>query len=162
MQSRTKTILLATAGVIGVTCVILIAAAVFFFRSAIENTRTSQEGADQAFAEALIPFSNQKPLLEIARGEVVLTRDIPAVRPAESVTTLHVLAWEPAEDSLSRIHLPMWLVRMSDDPIAMQIDQNAGEERHTPLRPEDIDRFGPALLVDHMEADGARVMVWTQ
>ena len=56
----------------------------------------------------------------------------------------------------------MWLVRMSDDPIAMQFGENVTVEQGIALRPEDIDRFGPTLLLDHMEADGARVVVWTR
>jgi hypothetical protein len=161
MKKQTKTILLTILGVIGVLCLVFIITAVVFFRSAIQNTRTDQAGADRAFVDALAPFPDQAPLLEIRQGEVVVTRDIPTVAPANPVSTLHVLAWEPGDDSLSRFQLPMWLVRMSDDPIAMQVGDKITVERGAPLRPEDIEKFGPTLLVDHMEADGARVLVWT-
>jgi hypothetical protein len=162
MKKQTKTILLAIAGVIGVLCVILIATAVFFFRSMINDSQTDQSGADVAFMDALTPFEGQLPIIEIRRGEAVLTRNIPSLRPAEAVTTLHGLIWEPGGESLSRIRVPMWVVRMVDDPIAMQVGDNIAVESGVELRPEDIDRFGPALLLDHMEADGARVMLWTQ
>lgn len=162
MKKQTKTILLAVLGVLGAVLVVFIVVAVVFFRSAIQNTRIDQAGADRAFAEALVPFGGQMPLLEIRQGDVVVTREIPGVSPAVPVTTLHVLAWEPGEESLTRVQLPMWLVRMSDDPIAMQVGDKVTVERATALRPEDIEKYGSILLVDHMEADGARVMVWTK
>jgi hypothetical protein len=161
MKKQTKTVLLTILGVIGVLCLVFVATAVVFFRSAIQNTRTDQDGADRAFDEVIAGFNGQTPLLEIRQGEVVLTRDVPAVAPAKPVRTLHLLAWEPGDESLSRFQLPMWLVRMSDDPIAMQVGDKITVERETPLRPEDIEKFGPTVLVDHIESDGARVLVWT-
>jgi hypothetical protein len=162
MKRQTKTILLTIVGLIGVLCVVLIVTAVVFFRSMIDDTTTDQSGADRAFMEALTPFKGQLPVLEIRRGEVVLTRDIPSVRPAGEVTMLHGLVWEPRDEALSRIQVPMWMVRMVDDPIAMQVGDNIAVEKGVELRPEDIDRFGPALLLDHLEADGARLVLWTK
>jgi hypothetical protein len=145
-----------------VVCITLIVVAVYFFRTAIEHTPADQAGADRAFAETLAASGNQMPLLELRNGEVVLTREIPDVAAAEGVTTLHILAWEPGEASLSRFQLPMWLVRMSDDPIAAQVGGDLTTKTDIPLLPDDIDKFGPALLFDHTETDGARVMVWTR
>jgi hypothetical protein len=162
MKKQTKTILLVIAGVIAVVIVVGIVTAVVLFRSAIDSTQTDQSGADGAFGAALTPFAGQQPLLEIRQGEVVVTRSIPAEAPAQPVATLRVLAWEPAENSLTRFQLPMWVVRMSDDPIAMQVGENVTVRGGTTLRPEDIEKFGPILLVDHKEPDGSRVVMWTE
>ena len=160
MKKQTKTILLAIAALIGVVILVTIVSVVVFFRSAIQNTQTDQAGAEQAFVAARAPFAEQAPLLEIRAGEVVVTRDVPATPPASSVTTLHVLAWEPDEDTLTRLQLPMWLVRMSDDPVAIRVGDTITMGRDV-LRPEDIEKYGSTLLVDHTEDNGARVMVWT-
>ena len=162
MKKQTKTILLAILAVIGVVVVVLIVVVVVFFRSAIQSTPTDQASADTAFEEALKPFASQPPLLQLREGEVVVTRDVPGEPPTVPVSTLHVLAWEPDEDNLTRVQLPMWMVRMSDDPIAMQVGDTVTVRRGTPLRPEDIEKFGPTLVLDHREADGARVVVWTK
>jgi hypothetical protein len=132
MKKQTKTILLTILGVIGVLCLVFVATAVVFFRSAIQNTRTNQDGADRAFEEVIAVFKGQTPLLEIRQGEVVVMRDIPTVAPPNPVSTLHVLAWEPGDESLSRFQLPMWLVRMSDDPIAMQVGDKLTVEPQSP------------------------------
>jgi hypothetical protein len=30
------------------------------------------------------------------------------------------------------------------------------------ISPEEIERFGPALIIEHTEADGSRVLAWTE
>jgi hypothetical protein len=161
MKKQTKTILFVVLGVFVVSIVVFISTAVIFFRSAVQNTQVDQNGAERAFTETLARFTGEAPVLEIRAGEVVLMRAIPAEAPTKPPSTLHVLAWEPDENNLARLALPMWLVRMSDDPVSLRLSEGITIKTGTELRPQDLEKFGPSLVLDHQERDGSRVVLWT-
>jgi hypothetical protein len=74
-------------------------------------------------------------------------------------TSLYVMVWNAHEEKLVRFSLPLWLLKLKAGPI----DINAGDFHMHDLRvtAEDIERAGPAIVLDIHE-DDTRVLVWTQ
>ena len=77
-----------------------------------------------------------------------------------------MLRWDIHEERLSRLEVPFWLLRLSDDPIDVIYEDRSGESGlkvRTPssVTVEEIERFGPALLVDGQMPDGGHLMVWS-
>jgi hypothetical protein len=69
------------------------------------------------------------------------------------------MVFEPKEERLVRLSIPMWLVRLKASgslPVELGVDR-----RTVTVDLERIDRLGPALLVDE-EIEGARVLIWTE
>ena len=89
----------------------------------------------------------------------VLTREPPANPALRRLESLHIAAWDSEDAGLFRMTLPFWLLRLKSGAITL------GEDIHAlrlDLTVEQLERFGPALLVDHEAPNGDRVLVWTE
>lgn len=87
-------------------------------------------------------------------------------------TELNVLAWDPSDREMVRVSVPLWLVRTADrhgewdrhgdwDPaFGDQRDRERWRRRMDRLRWEDIERAGPGILLEVMEDEGDRVLIW--
>jgi hypothetical protein len=80
---------------------------------------------------------------------------------------LHVLAWEPTSKRLVRVDLPFWFVRlktMGPMNLGSLTGAVAGDWGSLGLRvtEDDLERRGPALVLDEARPDGARILVWTE
>lgn len=164
MTRRTVNILIAIGGVLVLCLIAVVATGIWLVRSAIDTESINEAAASSAFDEVRQRFGAAGPVLEIRGRELVLRRTVPDTMPAKQIQTIHVLAWNPAEGNLTRLAVPMWLLRMSDDPIELTADSGIpGISISTPvsIRPEDIERYGPALVIDHRDDDGERILVWS-
>lgn len=163
MKRRTANILLAIGGVLLLCVIAVVGLGIWLFRSAVNTEASNEATASRAFEEVRGRFSAVGPVLEIRDRELVLLRKAPDAAPAHRIQTIHVLTWNPDEGNLTRITVPMWVLRMSDDPIDLSTDPRSGVSIRNgiSIRPEDIERYGPTLLVDHQDEDGERVLVWS-
>ncbi|MCA1584816.1 MAG: hypothetical protein LC791_08610 [Acidobacteria bacterium] len=76
--------------------------------------------------------------------------------------TLHVLAWDPDEERLARISLPFWLLRMKSTPIELAAYASGLDDEGVELSAEDIEKYGPGIVLDHTTSSGERVLFWAQ
>jgi hypothetical protein len=74
---------------------------------------------------------------------------------------LYVLAFDPDDERIVKVTIPFWLLRLKPRGT---IDFNGGrlELEDLKLTVEDLERFGPTLIVDHKSMGGERVLVWSQ
>jgi hypothetical protein len=71
--------------------------------------------------------------------------------------TLHVLAWQRGESKRVQLNIPLWLLHMKGK---MKLQGEEMGLEHLELSIDDIERAGPALLIDHTDGR-ARLLVWT-
>jgi len=146
--------------VLGVGAVIFTVA---WFRQQLQITEVSATSAAQEFEAVRAKFSGQRPLLEMRDGEpaYVAEREKES-RPNVQLTTLHLMAWDEDEEKLVRFSLPFWLLRMKSGPIGFS-SYASGIDRVS-LRPEDIERHGPGLILDVSEDQRGRgrVLIWAE
>jgi len=164
MTKKQQTILLAIIGVFVVLVVVIIGVGAWVATSLFENTNTDQASATRTMDDVRIRFANATPVLDLHPSGLTLSRQPPDTRPPGELTTLHILRWNVHEARLTRVELPFWMLRLRDSPIDVTYDnQNGGLRTRTAtsIRVSDIERFGPALLVDGALPDGGRVVVWT-
>jgi hypothetical protein len=116
--------------------------------------------ADDAFAAAIRQFPDPRPALEVGEDR----RPRPAAgavrRNPGQVTTLHVLAWDPAERALADVTLPLWLVRLKSGPIVFGGYVSGLDDHGVRFTAEEIERMGPGVLVDLRPASGERVLLF--
>ncbi len=144
--------------------VALVAAGVYFVAREVETTPASKASAEQTLEAERARFSGP-PLLEIdEQGETVSSRIDPSRPPvAVKPATMVVLAWDADEERLVRIRLPWWLLRLGGRARgSVQIGGGRVRLERLHLTLEDLERLGPALLVDHRSPRGDRVLVWTE
>lgn len=161
-------IILGIAALVVIVGVGLVAVAgyVIYQQFAIQTTTTTALSAEDEFAQVAARFSGQKPVLQIRDGEPVInklrTRHTGKAQPIEA---LHIIVWQPDERKLVRLNIPFWLLRMTKGrPIRLSGHQDGGDGDPVRLNitAEDLERYGPGLVMDHTETRGNRVMVWAQ
>ena len=150
------------AGILGLVAVV--GAGFYFVSKHIDTAAATPASAAQQFDAVKAGFEGQKPLIELdSHGEFLRAntdRPVPAnVTPPEQ---LHLLAFDPDEGRVVRFKLPFWVLRMKKGNATIDLNGNRMNLEDLRLRVEDLERFGPTLIVDHKGADGARVLVWSK
>jgi hypothetical protein len=151
------------------TCVlalfVLAGAGMYFVSRHISATRTTTADALDAFDRARAPFHDARPLLEIDDLDhtraMQPTSDLPtsAMKPDQ----MWVLAWNPNEDPprIVKVSMPFWLLRFGHRKFDIRGDQHFDfDQLHIDVN--ELERIGPALVLDYRRSSGERVMIWTQ
>jgi hypothetical protein len=151
-----------------VTCIvgiIAIAGAGFYFFSRHVETRTvSAATASKDFAAVTARFVGQKPLVELDRhGNFVRSNpDRPGPRHRALPEQLYVMAFDAEDGQVVRLAIPFWLLRLKTGGGSVDLNGSRMNLEDLKLTVEDLERFGPSLIVDHASAKGDRVLVWSQ
>jgi hypothetical protein len=119
--------------------------------------------SDRAFEAAKSLFKDARPLIELDQVER------PRVsRPLSDLPTsptkpqyLWVLVFDYRDERLVKISLPFWLLRMGRRKIDVGKDQRFDLDRLN-LDVNELERIGPAMVLDHRATSGERVLIWTQ
>jgi hypothetical protein len=161
MRSRRGTILLIIAGLTICLLVVVAGTAVWFFASAYEAVPSDHAAASREFEMVRQRLGSEPPVIDIRDRIAVLNRKAPEGAAPRELQRLLILAWGPDEQRLSRITLPWWLIRVREGTFDVSLGPESSITR-VEISPEDIEQYGPALLIDHAEPDGSRVLVWTE
>jgi hypothetical protein len=151
--------------VIGVLCVVAIAGVgLYFFSQHVETRSASPANAAHDFEQVKARFAGQKPLVELDEHGRYLRSNTdrtapPNVRPPESI---NVMAFDPGDGRIVRLSIPFWLVRMKMRGATIDLNGKHMDLEDLRLTAEDLERFGPTLIVDHKNTTGERVLVWSQ
>ncbi|HEX9793575.1 MAG TPA: hypothetical protein VGC54_06290 [Planctomycetota bacterium] len=106
------------------------------------------------------------PLVTIAEnGSVSVNRELEGAE-ALKLKHLHLLVWEPGREKLLRIDFPWWFakVKMTHSlNLGTLTTVLAGDWKQLDLKitEDDLERCGPGLVLDHVRADGGRILLWT-
>ena len=150
------------AGAIGL--VALAGAGVYFARQHISTTQTTAEDARATFDRARAPFKDQRPLIEMdemdrpREGRRTTTMPNGTSRPEH----LWVLVWDPDESRTVKLSLPFWLLRMGRKNVDISADGRQIDLESLSLDIDELERIGPALVMDFQRPSGERVLLWTQ
>ena len=151
--------------VIGVLGVVAMAGVgLYFFSQHINTKAASPATAAHEFEQVKVRFTGQKPLIELdEHGRYLRShtdRTPPAnVKPPDSI---NVLAFDPDDGRIVRVSIPFWVVRMKMRGATIDLNGNHMNLEDLKLTAEDLERFGPTLIVDHKNTTGERVLVWSQ
>jgi hypothetical protein len=165
-MATAKTWLWIILGFVGV-CVlglsVVAGAGVYFVSKHVNIRATSSATALQTFDAARATFKSEQPLLEMDAferpREVRHIADLPTspVKPSD----LHVLVWKASDNRLVNVSVPFWILRLGKQKMDFG-DSNGFNFDRLHLNPADLERIGPALVLDYRPASGERVLIWTQ
>jgi hypothetical protein len=163
-----KTWVWVIAGVLAACLILLVAVAgagVYFVTQHIHADRVSATEALRAFDDIRGRFKGQAPLYEVdADQSARLVRplaDLPSV--SQKPTRLCVLGWDPDQQRLVRVVLPLWLLRLGHQKLHVATgDDHAFDLNRLNLDIDDLERIGTALVFDYRNRDGSRVLLWTE
>lgn len=162
MKTRRGTIVMIVLGVVICVAIVGLGATVWFFVSVFESAHADEVTVAREFDEIRRRFGTARPLLEIRGGNPVLTRKLPQSASTQQIQRMRILTWEPREGTVSRITLPWWLLRMKGGSFDLRTDTESGLATTVNVSPDEIERYGPSLLLEHAEPDGRRVLAWTE
>jgi hypothetical protein len=140
----------------------IIAVTAWFQQNLQVETRTA-DGAEQEFDAVRRQFGDRLPLLEMhgSRPQYTAEHDKPAPASPARLESLHVLAWDPDEQHLARVSIPFWLLRLKAEPLRLSA-YASGFDGRIDLRPEDIEKYGPGIILDTQRDSGDRVLLWAR
>lgn len=153
-------------GIVFLVFVLGVGAVVFsvaWFRQHLTVTETSETTAAREFDAVRAKFPGQRPLLEMRDGRPQYVEERRNEPPSTSrITTLHLIAWDDEDGQLATFALPFWLLRMKSGPISFSSYASGFDDKGVSIRPEDIERHGPGLVLDFSEGRRGRVLVWAE
>lgn len=155
----------AAIAVVGVLSLVAIVGVGFYvFTRHMDTTAVTPAEAATAFEIERERFGGQQPLIELdSRGQFVRAHtDRVPPEPVERPTHLHLIAYDPGDGRIVRFRLPFWLLRTRAGRGTVDIDGTRIDLKDLSLTVEDLERYGPALLVEHVTPEGHRVLVWSQ
>jgi len=143
---------------IGIGAIIAVTA---WFQQNLQVDTRSAGDAEREFATVRQEFEGRAPLLEMRDGrpEFTAEHDKPAV--ATRLETLHVLAWDADKERLARFSLPFWLIRMKSEPFRVSAYASGFDDRIA-VRAEDIEKYGPGIILDVKPPSGNHVLLWVR
>lgn len=168
MKSR-RTWIVVLSVALGCVALVLAAAAgagVYFVSRHIRVEPASDAAATRALQDVRARFGDAQPLFSTApSGRRLVAHPVPEAHPSPTGRTcddLHILAWDPDSERLVRASLPLWVLRYGHQRFRLKSHAHDFDLSDLNLDVQALERAGPALLVDHRDSSGHRVVVWTE
>lgn len=103
------------------------------------------------------------PSEAVTRFEAVRQRFLNGAASAVSeVKLLEVLAYRASEQRLVEAHVPFWFLRMKGPALEFALRDTGLDLNRLGLTADDLARRGPGLVLDQTQANGDRLLVWTE
>jgi hypothetical protein len=148
---------------VGIALTALVAVAilgVFTWRSISMETLPEDQAA-RRFETARAVFSGSSPILTVGT-DGRLRPAIPSASRVERPTRFRVLAYRAAERRLATASLPFWFLKMKGPAVAYSLQDTGLDLDRLGVTPADLERYGPALVLDETRPNGDRLLVWTE
>ena len=161
-------VVVALVGVAVLGLIALVGAGAYFVAREIDTKPASRLSAEQEFEKERTRFGDQKPLIEIDETGHDIKSNFDPSHPAAPTRpdVMVVMIWDPQDERIVRVRLPFWLLRLGSRGERGSIQLGSRDSRltfeHLKISVQDLERLGPALIVDHKSLQGERVLIWTQ
>lgn len=146
------------AGLIAACLLALGATAGYFVFRSYEKGSATEADATREMDGIRARFGTRTPLIEIVDPR---SMDVRVNRLASSdgarVATVHVVNWNAEDGEVVRTQLPLWLMRFSSVNLLSEIGLTPAKLR---LTVQDIERYGPGVVVDYHRPGAVRLLVW--
>lgn len=138
----------------------IIATTMWFQQNVTVEGRAEGE-AMAAFDVVRQRYAGRAPLLEMRDGRPARNNAGQAGTGAQ-ITTLHILVWDPDDSQFTDVSVPFWVLRMQTGTISFNefvsdIDDSTGS-----LSAEDLERYGPGIVLDTTLRSGERLLLWAE
>jgi hypothetical protein len=152
----------AATGLVGLVAVA--GASVYFVSRHVQAETSTGPKAVDAFDRVTGEFGTRRALYELdAQERPHLTSPLATLPTSPTTpTSLMVQAWDPEKERLVSLSLPFWLLRLGPQHMRVSRRDHSFDFHQLELDFSELERIGPALLLDYRNQDGARVLLWTK
>jgi len=165
MAGKVKTWVWVVVGivVVGILGVISMAAAgLYFLKQHVDIRSTTVAVATEDFQSIRQRFATQKPLIELDDHGDLIRANVDRPNGTERPQTLNMMAFDPHEKKVIRLALPFWILRLKSGGGRFDIGRSNVDLARMRITVEDLERYGPILILDQKDTSGSRVLVWSQ
>jgi Tfp pilus assembly protein PilE len=165
MAGKVKTWVWVVVGVVvvGILGVITMAAAsLWYIKSHVNVRATTVAAATEDFQSVRQRFAAQKPLIELDEQGTFLRANVDRPNGTQRPQTLNVMAFDSHDEKVIRMELPWWVLRLKSGGGRFDIGRSNVDLARMRITVEDLERYGPILILDQKDTDGSRVLVWSQ
>ena len=144
--------------------VLLLAAAITFY--SLTRVTTVEE------VDAVTAGTRFATVLEsLDSADALLQRDAEGrwIRSAQTndqtdfqLKRIGVLAYRPGSDRLYRMDIPFWFYRMKGPALEFVLRDTGFDLGDLGIKPKDLQRHGPGLVLSEELEDGERIVVWVE
>jgi uncharacterized membrane protein len=140
-----------------------LALTVSWFRQNMTIASSTEDAATEQFEDVRRRYPGQQPLIRLVDGRPQFAADRASQQPAQArLSSIHVLAYDRDEGNTVSFSLPFWLLRLKSGPIRISAYQQGWNDRGVSFQVEDIEKHGPGIIVDVVEPEQGRVLIWAQ
>jgi hypothetical protein len=75
---------------------------------------------------------------------------------------MKVMAWRGGDIGLVEVDIPIWLLRLKGPALHYLLRDTRLDPHAWGLNADDLEDFGPGVIVDHHRARGERLLIWTE
>jgi hypothetical protein len=151
---------IAVFGILGV--IAMAAAGLYFVKSHVDIRSTTVALASEDFQSIRQRFAAQKPLIELDDQGSFLRANVDRPNGTQRPQTLNIMAFDPHDEKVIRMALPFWILRLKSGGSRFDIGRSNVDLARMRITVEDLERYGPILILDQKDTDGSRVLVWSQ
>jgi hypothetical protein len=166
MPLKTKTWVWIAIGIIAVCILAVITAAavgLWILRSHVNIQPSTVSAATADFQSVRERFATQKPLIELDERGNFVHANVDRPNGTQRPESLNVMAFDAKDEHVVRMDIPFWLLRLKMRGTRIDVGGNGNIDlEKLRLTVEDLERFGPTLILDHRDENGSRVLVWSQ
>ena len=158
-------VLVAAVIVVAMLGIAVIGGVAFLFYRHIRTEVVSSDMADSRIAGVREKFGGQEAWLRISSdGSAEIAGRPDSGGSHRPLINLRVLAYNPDEGRLADVSVPFWLLRLAPEG-QLRLDSGSGidfDADRLKLNVSALEALGPGLVLDHSQADGNRLLVWTE
>jgi len=169
MKRTTRSKVLSVVIIAVIAAVSALGAGLWFFSRHHESVAVSAQAAEAELARLQARFSDQRPLLDMSRREVLAGPDVP--RAAAPLRSFHTVIFDTrGGQRLVRITVPYWFGRLFagrsgefrwlGELTFLDDTEFDPEAIHLPL--DQLDRRGPGLVAYYRHASGGQFIAWVE
>lgn len=129
---------------------------------AVTVERADPPEALRRFGAVRAALGTSAPLLTLDEaGNVTRRKEMPAatgVRPKH----LGVLAYQAGEQRLVAADVPFWFFKLKGPAAQYALSGTGLDLQRLGITAANLERHGPAIVVDHTRPNGDRLLVWTE
>jgi hypothetical protein len=118
--------------------------------------------AERRIASVRRELPSKAPLIEVDDEGRLVRMSSSDQNSARPITRLKALAWRATDQRLVSADTPFWFFKLKAPAARYSRAETGFDLDRLGLTPADLERFGPAVIVDHTSRDGSRLLVWTE
>ena len=135
--------------------------AVLVYR-AVTIEQADRGEAARRFAAVRAALPQGPPVLQIDNAGNVVRRETPRSTTPLEIRRLCVLVYYAEGQRLVSADAPFWFFRIKGPAAQYALRDTGLDLERLGVTPDELQRYGPAVLIDRMQPNGDLLLVWTE